>query len=84
MMSVSQSTVQGNMVRVIIYAISSSFKHISGIDECVEKMLNFSDQLRRLQVDQYEYVSLKVIVLLTSGSPPSLMTSWSFLICPRC
>ena len=68
-----------------------------GIEKCVEKMLNFADQLRRLkvalqmilrmlrmlmmllmlmsilssnllQVDHYEYVSMKVIVLLTSGS----------------
>jgi hypothetical protein len=30
-------------------------------------MLNFSDQLRRLKVDYYEYVCMKVIVLLTSG-----------------
>ena len=39
-----------------------------GIEKCVEKMLNFTDQLRRLQVDYYEYVSMKVIVLLTSGN----------------
>ena len=38
-----------------------------GIEKCVEKMINFSDQLRRLKVDHYEYVSMKVIVLLTSG-----------------
>ncbi|CAB4057236.1 NR5A3 [Lepeophtheirus salmonis] len=31
-------------------------------------MLNFSDQLRRLKVDHYEYVSLKVILLLTSDA----------------
>ena len=30
-------------------------------------MLNFTDQLRRLKVDYFEYVSMKVIVLLTSG-----------------
>ena len=38
-----------------------------GIEKCVEKMLNFTEQLRRLKVDYYEYVSMKVIVLLTSG-----------------
>ena len=38
-----------------------------GIEKCVEKMLNFADQLRRLKVDHFEYVSMKVIVLLTSG-----------------
>ena len=38
-----------------------------GIDNCIEKMLHFTDQLRRLKVDYYEYVSMKVIVLLTSG-----------------
>ena len=39
-----------------------------GIEKWVEKMLNFSDQLRRLKVDYYEYVTMKVIVLLTSGN----------------
>jgi len=39
-----------------------------GIEKCVEKMLNFADQLRRLKVDHYEYVSMKVIVLLTSDA----------------
>lgn len=38
-----------------------------GVENCIEKMLNFTEQLRRLRVDYYEYVSLKVIVLLTSG-----------------
>ena len=38
-----------------------------GIDKWIEKMLNFSDQLRRLRIDAYEYVSMKVIVLLTSS-----------------
>ena len=38
-----------------------------GIDKWIEKMLNFTEQLRRLKVDHYEYVSMKVIVLLTSG-----------------
>ncbi len=38
-----------------------------GIEKFIEKMLNFTDQLRRLKVDYYEYVSMKVIVLLTSG-----------------
>jgi len=39
-----------------------------GIEKCVEKMLNFAEQLRRLKVDHYEYVSMKVIVLLTSDA----------------
>lgn len=38
-----------------------------GIEKWIEKMLHFSEQLRRLKVDGYEYVSMKVIVLLTSG-----------------
>ena len=42
-----------------------------GIEKCVEKMLNFTDQLRRLKVDYFEYVSMKVIVLLTSGKDPA-------------
>lgn len=34
-------------------------------------MLNLTDHLRRLRVDKYEYVAMKVIVLLQSGE------SWS-------
>jgi len=36
-------------------------------------MLNLTDHLRRLRVDKYEYVAMKVIVLLQSGL--------SFLMC---
>lgn len=39
-----------------------------GIERCVSKMLGFTEQLRRLRVDYYEYVSMKVIVLLTSDA----------------
>ena len=39
-----------------------------GIEKCVEKMICFTDQLRRLKVDQFEYVSMKLICLLTSGT----------------
>lgn len=38
-----------------------------GLSACIERMLNFTDHLRRLRVDKYEYVAMKVIVLLTSG-----------------
>lgn len=34
---------------------------------CIERMLNLTDHLRRLRVDRYEYVAMKVIVLLQSG-----------------
>jgi nuclear receptor subfamily 5 group A protein 3 len=37
-----------------------------GLDACIERMLQFADHLRRLRVDHYEYVALKVIILLTS------------------
>lgn len=39
-----------------------------GMQACIERMLNFTEQLRRLRVDRYEYVAMKVIVLLTSGN----------------
>lgn len=41
-----------------------------GIEKWIEKMLHFSDQLRRLKIDCFEYVSMKVIVLLTSDASP--------------
>lgn len=31
-------------------------------------MLHLTDHLRRLKVDKYEYVAMKVIVLLSSGN----------------
>lgn len=39
-----------------------------GMQACIERMLNFTEQLRRLRVDRYEYVAMKVIVLLTSDT----------------
>ncbi|KAG7303925.1 hypothetical protein JYU34_010839 [Plutella xylostella] len=39
-----------------------------GLTPCIERMLSFTDHLRRLRVDRYEYVALKVIVLLTSDA----------------
>lgn len=40
---------------------------VMGIGPCIERMLNLTQQLRRLQVDKYEYMAMKVIVLLYSG-----------------
>uniref|UniRef100_A0ABD2WY76 Nuclear hormone receptor FTZ-F1 beta n=1 Tax=Trichogramma kaykai TaxID=54128 RepID=A0ABD2WY76_9HYME len=39
-----------------------------GLATCIERMLAFTNNLRRLRVDQYEYVGMKVIVLLTSDT----------------
>ncbi|XP_071447941.1 nuclear hormone receptor FTZ-F1 beta isoform X2 [Hetaerina americana] len=39
-----------------------------GLTPCIERMLNFTEHLRRLRVDKYEYVAMKVIVLLTSDA----------------
>ncbi|XP_051153934.1 nuclear hormone receptor FTZ-F1 beta [Leptopilina boulardi] len=39
-----------------------------GLATCIERMLTFTNNLRRLRVDQYEYVAMKVIVLLTSDT----------------
>ncbi|XP_055636284.1 nuclear hormone receptor FTZ-F1 beta [Toxorhynchites rutilus septentrionalis] len=40
----------------------------SGLQPCIERMLNLTDHLRRLRVDRYEYVAMKVIVLLSSDT----------------
>ncbi|KAG5684023.1 hypothetical protein PVAND_013276 [Polypedilum vanderplanki] len=40
----------------------------SGLNICIERMLNLTDHLRRLKVDKYEYVAMKVIVLLSSDT----------------
>lgn len=39
-----------------------------GLGPAIERMLNFTEHLRRLRVDRYEYVAMKVIVLLTSDA----------------
>ncbi|CAH1999436.1 unnamed protein product [Acanthoscelides obtectus] len=39
-----------------------------GVQACIERMLNFTEQLRRLKVDRYEYIAMKVILLLTSDT----------------
>ena len=38
-----------------------------GCEDIVQRMLDLTDQLRRLHVDQYEYVALKVLILITPG-----------------
>ncbi|XP_022236958.1 nuclear hormone receptor FTZ-F1 beta-like isoform X2 [Limulus polyphemus] len=38
----------------------------SGLGPVIERMLNLIEHLRRLQLDQHEFVCLKVIILLTS------------------
>ena len=57
----------------VTLSVNTARQH--GIEKCVEKMLNFSDQLRRLKVDHYEYVSMKVIVLLTSGKTANIIVT---------
>lgn len=44
-----------------------------GLTPCIERMLHFTDHLRRLRVDRYEYVAMKVIVLLNSGMTQFLL-----------
>ena len=60
---------QPGLIRVsshVCLGLEDAARH--GIEKCVEKMLSFTQQLRRLKVDQYEYVSMKLICLLTSGN----------------
>lgn len=47
--------------------ISLSQARELGLGPAIERMLNFTEHLRRLRVDRYEYVAMKVIVLLSSG-----------------
>ncbi|KAH8269290.1 hypothetical protein KR018_001311 [Drosophila ironensis] len=52
--------------------ITLSQAKTNGLQTCIERMLNLTDHLRRLRVDRYEYVAMKVIVLLQSGKPAKL------------
>ena len=38
-----------------------------GCEDIIQRMLDLTDQLRRIGVDQYEYVAMKVLVLITPG-----------------
>lgn len=44
-----------------------------GVGRCVERMLGLTEQLCRLKVDYYEYIALKVIVLLSSSGESSVL-----------
>ncbi|XP_037081497.1 nuclear hormone receptor FTZ-F1 beta-like isoform X2 [Pollicipes pollicipes] len=44
-----------------------------GVGRCIERMIGLTEQLRRLKVDYYEYIALKVIVLLSSSGDPSVL-----------
>ena len=39
----------------------------TGLADIVQRMLDFTEHLRRLEVDCYEYVALKVLMLLSPG-----------------
>lgn len=39
-----------------------------GLSSCIERMIHFTDHLRRLRVDQFEYAAMKVIILLSSDT----------------
>lgn len=57
-----------------------------GLGPCIERMLNFTQHLRRLRLDKYEYVAMKVIWLLVLTYPafskifniPFSFFRWSF------
>lgn len=49
-----------------------------GLSPCIERMIHFTDHLRRLRVDQFEYAAMKVIILLSSGN--TTLNRSSFLV----
>lgn len=38
-----------------------------GFQDTVQRLLDFTDQLRTLDVDKHEYVALKVLILMNPG-----------------
>ena len=38
-----------------------------GVDDIISRMLSIAEHLRRLQVDQHEFVALKVLILISPG-----------------
>lgn len=39
-----------------------------GVDDIISRMLSIAEHLRRLQVDQHEFVALKVLILISPGN----------------
>jgi len=39
----------------------------TGMADIIQRLLDFTEHLRRLEVDCYEYVALKVLMLLSPG-----------------
>lgn len=37
-------------------------------NQCITRMIHFTDNLRRLRLDTVEYAALKVIILMSSGN----------------
>jgi len=37
------------------------------VNQCISRMIHFTDDLRRLKLDTVEYAALKVIILMSSG-----------------
>ncbi len=38
-----------------------------GFSEVTQRLIDFADLLKRLEVDTYEFVALKVLILMTPG-----------------
>lgn len=51
-----------------------------GLATCIERMLAFTNNLRRLRVDQYEYVAMKVIVFPFDIKNFAFLVHMSYLI----
>lgn len=65
--NLAQAKENGLQVRRAKVVKTVKFLKTSKFQACIERMLNLTDHLRRLRVDRYEYVAMKVIVLLSSG-----------------
>ena len=80
-----QTILDGEEVRIRISSsrsLTQEEAHGLGIGPCLDRMIAFTQHLRRLRVDQYEYAALKLIILLTAGerAPLSCICRKSFII----
>ena len=45
-----------------------------GLAEVIQRLMDYTDHLRRLDMDTYEYTSLKVLMLMSPGEKMCLIT----------
>ena len=63
--------------------ITAAWAHHLGFEDVVIQLINITDCFRRLFMDQFEYVALKVLLLITPGKLKEKLTMQEFIGLPN-